>query len=267
LKVMYSTATNAEITTADASYCAIEFKTNPNVPCDIARYEKICHNYFDLSTPDKKWGLAIINEGKYAFDVKSGDMRLTMLRVCRYPLSAPEAWVNLERIENERKFGHEIPEYSGLGPFKCRYSLLPHNGGALKKTDGTPNVIVKRKAEEFNMPIIVIPTKNIQENQKGIVKSGKPLLEIITPNIFLGTLKLNEWDKTGTIIIRLFEGSGVFSLAKIKFNPELSREISEIKAIDLLEREIDYEFDWNKELGELTFNIGKFEICTFELIF
>ena len=267
LKVMYSTATNAEITTADASYCAIESKTNPNVPCDIARYEKICHNYFDLSTPDKKWGLAIINEGKYAFDVKGGNMRLTMLRVCRYPVSAPEAWVNLERIENERRFGHKIPEYSGLGPFKCRYSLLPHNGGALKKTDGSLNVIVKRKAEEFNMPIIVIPTKNIQENQKGIVKSGKPLLEIITPNIFLGTLKLNEWDKTGTIIIRLFEGSGISSSSKIKFNPELSREISEIKAIDLLEREIDYEFDWNKELGVLTFNIGKFEICTFELIF
>lgn len=209
----------------------------------------------------------MLNEGKYAFDVKGGDMRLTMLRACRYPVSAPEAWVNIERIENERKFGHKVPEYSGLGSFKCRYALLPHHGGALMNADGTPNVIVKKKAEEFNMPIIVVPTKYIQENQKGIAKSGNPLLEIVTPNVYLGSLKLNEWNKTGTIIARFFEGSGVFTSAKIKFNSEFSEKVLDIRAVDLLEREIDYKFDWNKEISVLTFNIGKFEILTFEIIF
>jgi len=267
LKVLYGTSTNAEIATADGMYSAIQFKTNPDVPCDNARYEKICHKYFDISTPDNKWGLALLNEGKYAFDVNGGDMRLTMLRSCRYPRPAPEAWVNMERAENERLFNHNVPEYSGLGPFKCRYALLPHNGGALLNSDGTSNMIVKRKAEEFNMPIIIIPTKNIKKIQNFIVKSGKPLLKIITPNLYLGALKRNEWDNKETIIARFIEGSGVPSKAQVKINEGISKVISEIKAVDLLERQIEGKFDWNKKTGILTFNIGKFEICTFELFF
>ncbi|MHA1491422.1 MAG: alpha-mannosidase [Promethearchaeota archaeon] len=265
LKVLFSTSTGAEIAVADATYCAIEFKTNPEVPCDKARYEKICHDYFDLSTPDNKWGLAMINEGKYAFDVKGGDMRLTMLRACRYPISAPEAWVNIERTENTKQFNHEIPKYSGLGPFKCRYALLPHAGGTITNADGSPNVIVKRKAQEFNAPIIVIPTEGIQENQQGIATSGKSLLEILTPNVYLGVLKLNEWKKTGTIIIRFIEGSGISSLAKVKFNSVLSEKISKIQAVDLLERGIERDFKWDKETRVFSFDIGKFEISTFEL--
>jgi len=267
LKVLYSTSTNAELATADAAYCAIKFKTNPKVPCDKSRFEKVCHKYFDVSTPDNKWGLAILNEGKYAFDVKGSDIRLTMLRACRYPPPAPEAWVNMERSENERLFGHKVPTHSGLGPFKCKYALFPHNGGTLINFDGTFNATVKRKAEEFNMPIIIIPTKNIKKIQNSIVKSGKPLLEIITPNVYLGALKRNEWDNKDTIIARFIEGSGVTSKAQVKINEGISKVISEIKAVDLLERQIEGKFDWNKKTGILTFTIGKFEICTFELFF
>ncbi|MFX1338315.1 MAG: alpha-mannosidase [Promethearchaeota archaeon] len=265
LKILYSTSTNAQIATADGMYCAIQFKTNPDVPCDKARYEKICHKYFDVSTPDNEWGLALLNEGKYAFDVNGGDMRLTMLRACRYPSPAPEAWVNFERAENERLFNHKVPEYSGLGPFKCRYALLPHNGGALINSDGTPNVIVKRKAEEFNKPIMIIPTRNINENQENVLTSGKSLLEIMTPNVYLGTLKMNEWDKKETVIARFIESSGVPSTVEVKFNDKISQKVSTIKAIDLLEREIEYNFNWNQKSGILKFDIGRFEICTFEL--
>ncbi len=267
LKILYSTSVNAEIATADGMYCAIQFKTNPEIPCDKARYEKICHKYFDISTPDNKWGLALLNEGKYAFDVNGGDMRLTMLRACRYPLPAPEAWVNLERTENERLFNHKVPEYSGLGPFKCRYALFPHHGGALVNSDGTPNLSVKKKAEEFNKPVMIIPGKNTNENQKSNINSSNPILEILTPNVFLGALKKNEWDKNETIIARFIEVSGVSSNVKVKFNENYSNKISKIKAIDLLERKIEDNLDWNQSSGILTFEIGKFEICSFEISF
>ena len=244
------------------AYCAIEAKTNPEVPCDISRFEKICHKYFDLSTPDKNWGLAMLNEGKYAFDIKGGEMKLTLLRACEYPAPAPEAWVNQERQINKEKHDHEVPKFSGMGPFKCRYALLPHSGGALTNSDGTPNVSVKKKAEEFNTPIIIIPSETIEESQK----ESSSLLEILTPNVYLGALKKNEWNGTGTVIVRFVEGSGIKSVAKIKFGPELKKRISSIKAIDLLEREIEFKYDWDKDNGILTFQIGKFEICTFELV-
>ena len=78
---------------------------------------------------------------------------------------------------------------------------------------------------------------------------------------------MNEWNKTGTIIVRFFEGSGLSVAAKIKFNSELAERISSIRAVDLLEREIKYKYEWNKDMGVLSFNIGKFEICTFEIVF
>jgi alpha-mannosidase len=264
LKILYSTTTEAETAIAEAAYCAIEFKTNPEVPCDIARFEKIGHKYFDLSTPDKKWGLAMLNEGKYAFDLNGGDIRLTLLRSCRYPPPAPEAWVNLERKENEQLFNHKVPEFSGLGPLKCRYALYPHKGGTLTYEDGTPNFLIKRKAEEFNNHIIIIPTKKVLNNDTNLEKVNEPLMEINTPNIYLGALKKNEWEKNGSLIARFYEGSGISSLATVKINKFLSEKISEIKCIDLLEREISRDFEWNKKTSILTFNMNGFEICSFE---
>jgi alpha-mannosidase len=207
----------------------------------------------------------MLNEGKYAFDVKGGDMRLTMLRACLYPDPAPEAWVNIERKENKEKYGLNVPKYSQLGPFKCRYALLPHLGGALINSDGTPNATVKRKADEFNMPILVIPTERIQETQSTIPLLSESLIEILTPNVFLGTLKKEEWNNSGTIITRFVEGLGIPGSAKLKFNPKFAKRIATIKAVDLLERQVDKEFDWNKESGILMFKIGKFEILSFEL--
>ncbi|TFG27504.1 MAG: alpha-mannosidase [Promethearchaeota archaeon] len=266
LKILFSTSTDAKIATVDAAYSAIEFKTHPNVPSDKARYEKICHKYFDLSTHDLTWGLALLNEGKYAFDVNDSDMRLTLLRCCKYPLPAPEAWVNIEREENEKLFGHKVPEFSGLGPFKCRFALLPHMGGALINPDGTPNVIVKRKAEEFNMPVQIIPITNTTlKNKEFFSKLKDPLLKIITPNVNLATFKRNEWDKNTTIIVRFFEACGISTNAKVKFNKTLSDRIELIKAVDLIEREIEYPFKWSHQRKLLEFNIGKFEICTFQI--
>ncbi|MFX1268801.1 MAG: glycoside hydrolase family 38 C-terminal domain-containing protein, partial [Promethearchaeota archaeon] len=260
LKILYSTNTKAEIVTSDGVYCAIQQKTNPKVSCDKARFEKICHKYIDLSTPDRKWGIALLNEGKYAFDVDYQDMRLTMLRCCKYPPPSIDAWVNKERKVNKEKYNNVVPSHSGLGPFKCRYALFPHNGGALINPDGTPNVAVKRKAEEFNNPIIILPSKGHR------LDLLDPILEIQTPNVYLGALKLKEWVKSDNIIIRFFEGSGISTIARIKINSSLLDKISLIKPVDLLEREIKKSYELKRESGVLTFELNKFEICTFELV-
>jgi len=260
LKILYSTNTKAEMVTSDGVYCAIQHKTNPKVPCDKARYEKICHKYIDLSTPDRKWGIALLNEGKYAFDVNDQDMRLTLLRCCKYPPPSIDAWVNEERKVNKERFNHVVPSHSGLGPFKCRYALFPHNGGALLNPDGSANIAVKRKAEEFNNPIITLPSKG---HRLDILD---PILEIQTPNVYLGALKLKEWVKSENIIIRFAEGSGISTTARIKINSCLLDKISLIKSVDLLEREINKSFEFKKDSGILTFELNKFEICTFELV-
>lgn len=267
IKVLYQTATNAEESVSDAAYCAIRRKTQPDTPCDEARYEKIMHKYVDLSTPDNRWGFALINEGKYAYDTMNdpGDLRLTMLRVPRYPEPAGEAWVNKERKENREKYDHEVPEFVGLGAEKCRYMLLPHNGGSLENTDGSPNVAVKRAAEEFNQPVMVIPSEFSAIEEDTIGSKGESLVQIHTDNVFLGALKYNEWEKNGNLILRMIEGCGIDAGAKISLHPSLTEIIADIRAVDILERPIDYDFNYDQESGTLTFDIGKFEIVTFAL--
>ena len=169
---------------------------------------------------------------------------------------------------NLEKYNHNVPKYTGLGPFKCKYALLAHKGGTLIDAKGNPNGRVKRAADEFNEPVVVISaSKFIDANSlphKELL--GTPLLTIMTPNVYLGTLKFNEWEKTGSIIIRMVESSGMASTANVKINSVFCQRIKSIQAVDLLERPIDFQFNWDPAQGLLKFDIKKFEICTFEIL-
>jgi alpha-mannosidase len=260
LKIGYNTNTNAQEVSADQAYCTLKSSTNPNTPCDKARYEKICHEYCDLSTPQKTWGLTLINEGKYAYDVHEGDMRLTMLRACQYPDPAPEAWVNLERKENKEKFNHEVPTHSGIGMLNCNYMLFPHTGGCLTNFDDSPNEQVIRKAREFNMPIIIIPIKGV------LTPYPFDSLMTIHPNhIYLATMKQEEWNDDGGIIFRFFEVCGKSTNASITIHPGFVKMIKKIISVDFLERETQFDFQWEPDKGVLSFQIKPFELCTFKV--
>jgi alpha-mannosidase len=260
LKVGYNTSTNAQEVSADQAYCTLRSNTNPKTSCDKARYEKICHEYCDLSTPQKTWGLALINEGKYAYDVNQGDMRLTMLRSCQYPDPAPEAWVNLERKENEEKYNHEVPTHSGIGPFNCNYMIFPHTGGCLTNADDTPNEQVIRKAREFNVPIIIIPIKGTLTP-----KPVDSLMTIRPNNIYLAAMKQEEWNDDGGIILRFFEFCGKSTDASITIQPAFVNMIKKFISVDLLERETQLHFQWNPVNGALSFQMNPFELCTFKV--
>ncbi|MBD3213267.1 MAG: hypothetical protein GF311_11725 [Candidatus Lokiarchaeota archaeon] len=264
LKIKYCPTTKSNEVIADGMACVIVSKINPKSPSDKARFEKICHKYFDLSTPKKEWGIALLNEGKYAFDVLDGKMSLTLLRACRYPETAPEAWVNKERELNLMKYDHKVPKYSGLGNFTCRYALFPHKGGALQNSDSSINYIVKRKAEEFNIPALIIPI-NTPDSKFDTHLIDNPICTISPNNVILSILKLNEWKRNNDIIIRFQEICGDPTKSEVTFTPLLAQKIIAIKTVDFLEREEKRPFLWNKKEGSLLFNMGKFELSTFKL--
>ncbi|MHA1890637.1 MAG: alpha-mannosidase [Promethearchaeota archaeon] len=266
LKILYQTRTNACYSVADIAYGTIARKTAPETLADKARFEKIMHKYVDLSTPDNKWGIALLNEGKYAFDtlVDNESIRLTLLKAAEYPQPSPESWVHKERAWNKKNRGHLPPKVSGIGPFRCKYALLPHSGGALVNEDKSPNENVKRRAEEFNQPVLLIPV----DKEHAIPPPSKPfrILKISTPNVYLGALKLNEWEKDGNVIARFIEGNGISCTAKVEFNPEMACKIARIEATDILERNIEKYLEWDSEKGTLKFDITKFEIVTLKFV-
>jgi alpha-mannosidase len=265
LKVKFTPNFRAEEVMADGMYCTISSKVFPDTPCDKARFEKICHKYVDMCTPDKQWGLALLNEGKYAFDVRNGELNLTMLRACRYPESAPEAWINKERELNEKYFSQQVPEYSGLDPFSCRYALYPHKGGTLQYADRAPNVDIYRKAEEFNNPVMVIPIKENLSLDTSLFDAAEKSIRIIPENVVLTVMKVNEWDLDNSLILRFHETCGASTQTEILFGELLGEAISSIDSIDLLERSEKREFIWDDVQKTLRFTIGAFEIVSFKI--
>ncbi len=263
LKIALDTNTASKNVVVDEMFCALNQSTLPKTPSDKARFEKIMHQYADLSTSDNSWGIALLNEGKYAFDCSADRVRLTLHRSPKYPRPSAESWAKKERLVRKREGHDKVPKYTGLGPISCQFAYFPHRGSALKNYYGKPSAIVKKAAEEFNNPII---TKKISDNQKGSLVYDE-LDILVQDNIEITAFKLNEWKKSNSIIIRFNELCGKDIHANVFISSRLAKKISKIKQVDLLERNLKkQDFMWNPSDNELKFKIHKFELKTFEFI-
>jgi alpha-mannosidase len=257
LKLGIAPTTNAEYTTSDQMYCALKRRINSQTTHDKNRYEQIMHNYVDCSTNDHNWGIAIINEGKYAYDTLGGMLKMTMHRSPTYPDPAAEAWAIEERLLRKAKDGTVVPRYTGIGSTSCRYAYFPHQGGALTSAEGKPNALVKRKAEAYNFPILVF-SGNLN---KEIVWN----LEL-PENIQLAVLKRTEWPQDNHIILRFVEiAGGIVENFSVKFPTLIQEKIINIEAVDLLERKIPDSKGWHFESRELKLSMHPFEIATFKI--
>ena len=126
LKVAFPVAVRSTRATYEIQHGHIERPTVANTSWDVARFEVCGHRWADLSEPG--YGVALINDGKYGYDIRGDVMRLSLLRGPGYP--DPEADQGLHRFA---------------------YALLPHAGDL--RADGR----VVEEAEFFNLPIAVVP--------------------------------------------------------------------------------------------------------------
>ncbi|PWI48922.1 hypothetical protein CEE45_04115 [Candidatus Heimdallarchaeota archaeon B3_Heim] len=264
LKVGLQSATNANRCTTDVMFGAIEHSTVPETPADKARFEKICHKFYDLSTLSNEWGIATLSQDKYAFSVTNGDSSLTMLRSPPYFPASPEAWVHEERAKRKEKYGTEVPEYSGLGPLRSQYAYLSHKGGSLLTQDEKPNPVVRRAAEEFNQPVQLLKITSERDEEKTQVV-GKSLIEIDSAIAMLSALKMNEWKTNGNLVIRIVEILGVGGKIQVKFNSIIQSKIKLVREVDLLERPVS-ETTIEKEDSGFTITLTPFEAKSIELI-
>jgi alpha-mannosidase len=113
------------------------------------------------------------------------------------------------------------------------------------------------------MPVSVIPLKKDFNTSSLFIEK---FIDIQPSNVFLGTIKYNEWKGNQAIIVRFYEAMGISTDVEINFNPLLRGRIKSIKSVDLIERNTTFNHNWNKN-GNLKFKLEKFEICTFELSF
>jgi hypothetical protein len=119
------------------------------------------------------WGVSLLNDSKYGFDVRGGTMRMSLLRSSYDPDPTP-----------------------AQGRHHLRYALLPHRGSWREAQ--TP-----RRAHEFNNPVIALPAAP----HAGPLPASRSFLRVGPANMILAALKRAENGQG--YIARVYNSTGV----------------------------------------------------------
>ncbi len=167
LKVAFPVDIRATHATYDIQFGALERPNNWNTSWDAARFEVFAHKWADLSEGD--YGVSLMNDCKYGYDVKDNVLRLTLIKSGIYP--DPNA---------------------DQGRHQFTYSLLPHEGDWRKGS-------VVQAAYSQNEPLFGA----LRVAGKGDLPAQFRLVEVDANHVMVETIKQAEDEKAW--VIRLYE--------------------------------------------------------------
>ncbi len=196
LKVAFPVDVHASRATYEIQFGHLERPTHTNTSWDVARFEVCAHRWADLSEPG--YGVALLNDCKYGYDVHGKVMRLSLLRAPGWP----------------------DPE-SDQGAHRFAYALLPH-AGDLREAG------VIAEAEAFNLPLTTIRA----EPGAGHRPRRASIVAVDQPNVTVEAVK--KADDDGSVVIRLCEVWGSRASVRIA----LDRPVRSAVRTDVLERDI-----------------------------
>ncbi|MGB9693880.1 MAG: glycoside hydrolase family 38 C-terminal domain-containing protein, partial [Fervidobacterium sp.] len=151
-----------------------------------------------IDVSDDEYGLSLLNDSKYGFDVKGNTIRMTLIRTSYSPDPKPD-----------------------LGVHEVLYSIYPHKGDW--KAAQT-----YRRGYELNHPfesvVVTVPSK------EGTEPEEKSFVQIAPDNIVLSCFKLAE--DSNDYILRLYDATGEGAEAHITFDSS----IIDAKEVDLMEK-------------------------------
>ncbi|OPH50528.1 alpha-mannosidase [Paenibacillus ferrarius] len=170
LKVAFPVDVRSNEATYDIQFGNVKRPTHWNTSWDWARFESVGHQWADLS--ERGYGVSLLNDCKYGYDIKDNVMRLSLLKSATHP--DPDA---------------------DLGEHSFVYALLPHAGDWY-----AGNTV--QEAWLLNNPL---------QSSEGANTFGKPLslFELSVPNVMVDAIKKAE-DGDG-VILRVHEYAGVRS--------------------------------------------------------
>ena len=184
LKVEFNTDIRADKYTRDIAYATIENSCYRHNPYDKAKFEVSAHNFVDLS--EKDYGLSILNDCKYGYEVHERRMMISLLKG---PLN-PDPM-------------------SDYGEHYFTYSLYPHAGGWLEA--GTlPSALA------LNNPMNVIALQAAQS-----ASPASSFISVSAPNVTLEACKRCE--KEDAWIVRVCEKTGASAPVELKFCKKITQ--------------------------------------------
>jgi alpha-mannosidase len=196
LKAQFPFDLNTSDIRSEIQFGHVKRPTHRNTSWDKARFEASMHRWVDLSEAD--WGVALLNDCKYAYDCLEQSVRLTLVRGSTFP-----------------------DPMADLGEHRLRYALMIHDGVA-------DLADVHRAAERFNNPVAVVGDLTPAAAAAGALASFS-FASVDQANVTLETVKKAE--KSDAIVLRVFEHANMRAEAKITFGVA----VKSVRLVNLME--------------------------------
>jgi alpha-mannosidase len=210
LKVAFPVNVNAARATYEIQFGNVERPTHYNTSWEMAKFEVCAQKWADLSEGDQ--GVALINDGKYGYDIHGNLMRLTLLRAPK----APDPTCD-------------------MGIHRFSYALVPHYGPYNYAG-------IVQAAYAFNAPIRAVRLAP----GEGETGSLPAFVACEDRNIIVESVKKAE--DSNDLIIRLYEchnarGKAELSCAR-HFNAAMlcDLEENEIAELDVQDGIVEFEY-------------------------
>jgi len=198
LKVAFPLAVRSPRATYEIQYGHVERPTHTNTSWDLARFEVCAHKWADLS--EAGYGVALLNDCKYGYDVRGNVMRLSLLRAPTWP-----------------------DPVADRGRHRFTYRLLPHSGDLR-------DAGVIDAGYDLNVPLRAVPVAP----RSGPRPRSHSLIELDAPNVVLEVVKQPDGDAPdGALVLRLYESWGRRGPVTVR----VPRRLARAARTDLLERD------------------------------
>ena len=209
LKTAFPIAVHNTKATYEIQFGNLERNTHWNTSWDYAKFETVGHKWADLSERD--YGVSLLNDCKYGYDIKDQTMRLSLIKSGVYPDPTADQ-----------------------GQHSFTYSIYPH-GGDWFEADTV------EEAYELNYPLQTV----ISQSDYGEQPQQKSFVEIEAESTILETVKKAE--DSEDLILRFYEYGNRREKVKVKMNSKI-KNINECNLIEENIREIesddcDFEFE------------------------
>ncbi len=154
-------------------------------------------------TGEIPYGVALLNDCKYGFDVQGSEIRMSVLRSPIYAFHDPAQVLPGENYE-----------YTDQGHHTLRYAIVPH-------TDTWREAGIVRRAAEFNRPCLVLQ----EPSHSGPLPPSYAFVATDHPNVDVETVKLAD-DAEDRVIIRLRETIGQATECRVQVDGSVEAVIS-----------------------------------------
>ena len=195
LKVAFPVDILSPRATYEIQFGHVERPTHYNTSWDLARFEVCAHKWADLG--EANYGVALLNDCKYGYDIYGNVMRLSLLRSPKAPDPTADR-----------------------GDHQFTYALLPHPGDFREAG-------VVQEGYHLNIPLRV----GVLEPGTGPLGFTHSFFSFDHSGAVVESVKIGE-DKR-SVVVRLYEAHGARGEARLR----IGLPVAEVRRTDLLERE------------------------------